>query len=88
MIVDDVCAVRFDADEQPIVVPSYPRTRLWADAAARFAIDTKDLPRTRSSWDKFERQVPGQFSDREANLTHVFHLADPWKGSKSSRCSG
>jgi len=77
MVVDDVCAIRFGADEQPIVVPSYPRTRLWADAAARFEIDTTNLPRTRSSWDKFERQVPEQFSDREAELTHVFSLAAP-----------
>ncbi len=78
MVVDDVCAVRFDAAGQPIVVPSYPRTRLWADAAARFAIDTTNLPRTRPTWDKFERQVTDQFSDREANLTHVFHLAGPY----------
>jgi hypothetical protein len=84
MIVDDVCAVRFDAEGQPIVVPSYPRTRLWADAAARFAIDTTNLPRTRSSWEKFERQVPDQFSDREANLTHVFHLAEPCEGHEFS----
>jgi hypothetical protein len=74
MVVDDVCAVRFDAAGQPIVVPSYPRTRLWADAAERFNVDTSGLPRTRPTWDKFERQVD-QFSDREAKLTHVFHLA-------------
>ena len=90
MIVDDVCAVRFDTAGQPMVVPSYPRTRLWADAAARFAIDTTNLPRTRSSWDKFERQVPDQFSDREAKLTHVFHLAaaphgDEWTADNSDR---
>jgi hypothetical protein len=75
MVVDDVCAIRFDSAGRPIVVPSYPRTRLWADAAARLAIDTSHLPRTRPSWDKFERQVTDQFSDREAKLTHVFHLA-------------
>jgi hypothetical protein len=82
MVVDDVCAVRFDAAGEPIVVPSYPRTRLWADAAARLAIDTTDLPRTRPTWDKFERQVADQFSDREARLTHVFHLAGPYDGSE------
>jgi hypothetical protein len=82
MVVDDVCAVRFDAADQPIVVPSYPRTRLWADAAARFAIDTSTLPRTRPSWDKFERQVADQFSDREAKLSHVFHLAGSHDGQE------
>lgn len=84
MVVDDVCAVRFGDADRPIVVPSYPRTRLWADAADRFAIDTTDLPRTRPSWDKFERQVTDQFSDREANLTHLFHLAGPYDGAECS----
>ena len=84
MVVDDVCAVRFDAADGPIVVPSYPRTRLWGDAAARLAIDTSQLPRTKSSWDKFERQVTGQFSDREARLTHVFHLTGPHDSSEFS----
>jgi hypothetical protein len=76
MVVDDVCAVRFDGDT-PIVVPSYPRTRLWADAASRLSVDTTALPRTRSSWDKFERQVTEQFSDAEVGMSHVFQLAAP-----------
>lgn len=75
MLVDDVCAIRFDSSGRPLVVPSYPRTRLWADAAERLSVDTSDLQRTKSSWDKFERQVPDQFSDREAPITHLFHLA-------------
>lgn len=82
MVVDDVCAVRVDAAGEPIVVPSYPRTRLWADAAERFAIDMTNLPRTKPSWDKFERQVAEQFSDREVELTHVVHLAGPYDGDE------
>lgn len=82
MIVDDVCAIRFDDESRPIVLPAYPRTRLWADAAARFDVDTETLPRTRSTWDKFERQVADQFSDHEAHLTHVFHLAEPHDGAE------
>jgi hypothetical protein len=84
MVVDDVCAVRFDDAGHPVVVPSYPRTRLWADAAERFAIDTTDLPRTRPTWNKFERQVTDQFSDREATLTHVFHLTGAHDGPEFS----
>ncbi|WP_432557732.1 hypothetical protein [Granulicoccus sp. GXG6511] len=80
MVVDDVCAVRVDQDGTPIVVPSYPRTRLWADAAERLAIDTSNLPRTKRSWDKFERQVPEQFSERDIPLTHLVHLAGPYDG--------
>ena len=82
MVVDDVCAVRLGLGDGPTVVPSYPRTRLWADAAARLAIDTSRLPRTKSSWDKFERQVSDQFSDQEAKLVHVFQLAGPYDSSE------
>lgn len=74
MLVDDVCAVRFDENGSPLVVPSYPRTRLWADAAERMSVDTSNLPRTKASWDKFERQVPDQFSDVETPIRQVFHL--------------
>ena len=77
MMVDDVCAVRFDPADRPIVVPSYPRTRLWGDAADRFSIDTSQLPRTNPTWDKFERQVSEQFWDQEEPMAHVFHLAGP-----------
>lgn len=80
MVVDDVCAIRVDQDAAPTVVPSYPRTRLWADAADRLAIDTTGLPRTKTSWDKFERQVPEQFADSEVALIQVIHLTGPDDG--------
>lgn len=75
MMVDDVCAVRFDADDRPIVVPSYPRTRIWGETAARLEIDTAGMPRTRPEMDKYERQIPEQFADQPAPLTRLYHLA-------------
>jgi hypothetical protein len=75
MMVDDVCALRVGSDTQPVVVPSYPRTRLWAETADKLSIETAGLPRTRPAMDKFERQLPGQFWDREAPLLAVYHLA-------------
>jgi hypothetical protein len=74
MMVDDVCAVRFDDLDRPIVVPSYPRTRLWASAADKLSIDVTGLPRTRPSMEKFERQVPEQYWDHEAPLARLYHL--------------
>lgn len=62
MVVDDVCAVEASPDGLPVVIPAYPRTRLWADSADRFAIDTEGLVRTRPTMEKFEIQVPEGFS--------------------------
>ena len=77
MMVDDVCAIRVVAGEQPIVIPSYPRTRLWAATADKLSIDTTGLSRTRPNMDKYERQVPDQFWDEEAPLVRIYHLAGP-----------
>jgi hypothetical protein len=74
MMVDDVCAVRFDDVDRPVVVPSYPRTRLWAAAAEKLSIDVTGLPRTRPTMEKFERQVPEQYWDLEAPLARLYHL--------------
>lgn len=75
MMVDDVAGVTVDASGRPIVVPSYPRTRLWSDTASKLSIDTEGLHRTRDNMDKYERQLPDQFWDREAPLVRLYHLA-------------
>jgi hypothetical protein len=76
MMVDDVCAVFPTADGDGLFVqPSYPRTRMWADAAEQLAVDTTGLQRTRSHMDKYERQLPAQFWDQPATVRRIYHLA-------------
>jgi hypothetical protein len=75
MIVDDVCAISVRAGRGPTVMPSYPRTRLWAETADRLSIDTAGLVRTRPTMEKFERQLPDLFWDREAPIDRIYHLA-------------
>lgn len=75
MMVDDVCAITVGADGHPQVIPSYPRTRLWGETAAKLAIETAGLTRTRPTMDKYERQLPDQFWDEVAPLRRVYHLA-------------
>lgn len=74
MMVDDVCAVQLDEHGTPIIIPSYPRTRVWADAAAQLDVDTKGLERTRPDMEKFERQVPEQFWGEPAGLRRIYRL--------------
>ncbi len=74
MMVDDVCAVVLDQNNQPQVLPGYPRTRLWADSAEKLNICTENLVRTRPQMEKFERQLPGQFWSEPAPLRHIYTL--------------
>jgi hypothetical protein len=75
MMVDDVCAIAVGANGRPIVLPSYPRTRLWGETALRLSIETSGLTRTRPTMEKFERQLPDQFWNQEATLGRIYHLA-------------
>lgn len=74
MMVDDVCAVVHDENNIPTILPAYPRTRLWADAAHKLSQDTSQMARTRPSLEKFERQVTDLFWNTPAPLRRIYHL--------------
>jgi hypothetical protein len=74
MMVDDVCAVVLDPAGAPLVLPGYPRTRLWADAASKLQHDAGDMVRTRPSLEKYERQVAEQYWDQPAPLHRIYLL--------------
>jgi hypothetical protein len=74
MMVDDVCAVTLDLAGLPVVLPGYPRTRLWSDAAYKLEQDIHTMERTRPSMEKYERQAPEQFWDQPAPLHRIYLL--------------
>jgi len=75
MLVDDVCAIELDEDGLPVVLPGYPRTRLWADSAAKLEISTDGLQRTRAEIEKFECSRPDQYWSQPVNLHTVYSLS-------------
>ena len=74
MMVDDVCGVVLDTEGTPQVLPGYPRTRLWLDAAQKLEQDTDTMARTRPEMEKYERQLPEQYWDRPAPLRAIYLL--------------
>lgn len=74
MVVDDVCALDLDASGQVVVRPSFPRTRLWSDAAEALDVDTSGLVRTREHMDKFERHIPERYSGVTSRLAGIYVL--------------
>jgi hypothetical protein len=76
MMVDDVCAVVNDNQGVPTILPAYPRTRLWADSAQKLSQDITEMPRTRPSMEKYERQASEFFWDTPAPLRRIYHLTN------------
>jgi hypothetical protein len=74
MMVDDVCAVTLNPAGIPLVLPGYPRTRLWSDAAHKLEQDIRSMERTRPSLEKYERQASEQFWDQPAPLHRIYLL--------------
>ncbi len=74
MMVDDVCAVTLDSDGLPLVLPGYPRTRLWSDAAHKLEQDISIMERTRPTMEKYERQATDSFWDQPASLRRIYLL--------------
>ena len=74
MMVDDVCGLVLNENQRPWVLPGYPRTRLWLDAAHKLGQDPNTMERTRPTLEKYERQTPAQFWDQSAPLRRIYLL--------------
>lgn len=50
---DDLCAIRFEDDDRPLVYPGIPRLKLWAETLALFNRETDGLERVASDLAKY-----------------------------------
>jgi hypothetical protein len=75
LMVDDVCGVILDSNGAPLVLPGYPRTRLWMDSAQKLEQDIKTMERTRPGLEKFERQATEQYWEQPAPLRRIYLLS-------------
>jgi hypothetical protein len=74
MMVDDVCAVVLDSEGVPLVLPGYPRIRLWRDAAIKLEKDVTSAERTRPSLEKFEWQISELYCNQPVRLLRIYLL--------------
>jgi hypothetical protein len=75
MLADDIAGLVQDASGQVMVLPAYPNTKLWHDAAEHLEHPVDTLPRIRPQLAKYHIPVGEQFSPTPARLSHVYILA-------------
>jgi len=73
MLSDDIAGIVLDHDGSPVVIPAFPRTKLWADSAQRLGRDITTLPRVRPRQEKYEIATHDQFA-REPTNPHQIYL--------------
>jgi len=73
IISDDVVAVDTSGDNF-LVLPAFPRLRLWADAVSALKLDGKDLEKARAGLNKFLVPV-ADFADENTPLYKIYILS-------------
>lgn len=81
VLTDDVTVVDTTRPGGPLVLPTFPRLRLWRDAMARLDFPTEGAERSRAA-EKFHQPLRGDFCARPLPLAAVFHL-EPAVGGDS-----
>ncbi|MBI1883852.1 MAG: hypothetical protein HYS08_06560 [Chlamydiae bacterium] len=74
VLADDVCAIGFDRNGKPYVIPSFPQIKLWQKGAELLEINTSYLRRVRPGDDKFGLPIHSQYCDHPLPLTEVIEI--------------
>jgi HPr serine kinase-like protein len=74
LVSDDVCAIDLAASGGPMVLPSFPRLKLWEDAMERLGIAVAGVPRAPSDRPKFHFCQPGPFDPSPVRLRAIYVL--------------
>ncbi|HLO78662.1 MAG TPA: serine kinase [Magnetospirillum sp.] len=78
LMADDVCVVDPHAAGGPVVLPAFPRVKLWQDSLDALSIGTAGLDRNRPSQRKYHYTLtqPGGFAAEPVPLRAVYLLDD------------
>jgi hypothetical protein len=85
LVSDDVCAIDLAASDGPMVLPSFPRLKLWEDAMERLGIAIEGVPRAPSDRPKFHFCQPGPFDPSPVRLRAIYVLDRTSRGDGEIR---
>ena len=75
MLADDATALTVSPSGDVSIVPAFPRTRLWADAALKLGKELAGLNRIRPSVQKYDISVGGEFPARPVAAGRIYVLS-------------
>lgn len=71
---DDVCAIYFDENDQPWVLPAYPSIKLWQDGVAFYGQQDKALLQVAADIDKYHIAISDVFCQQPQPLKRMVVL--------------
>lgn len=74
LLADDVTVIDFSPPGGPIVLPSFPRIKLWRDTMDALELAHTGLDRVRPDVEKFQLPIEAGFASAPLPLEAVYHL--------------
>lgn len=74
MLCDDICALRLDERQRAVVLPAFPRTKLWKDVAELLGHDVAMLHSVRDGLEKFEVPTQHRFRTESSTVSRIYEL--------------
>ncbi len=74
LVADDVCVIDPATHDEPRVLPSFPRVKLWEDVLQALDISVDGMPRAKSGKRKFHFCQPARFDPSPARLEAIYLL--------------
>ncbi|WP_420137978.1 hypothetical protein [Sphingomonas sp.] len=75
MLADDITVIDPHAAGGPVVLPSFPRIKLWRHALDGLGISALELPRVRDELDKYLLPADAHFRTEPLPLGALYHLS-------------
>ncbi|HEY0832750.1 MAG TPA: serine kinase [Azospirillum sp.] len=76
VLADDVTVVDVEAPGGPLVLPAFPRVKLWRDTMDALALPLEGLERSRAELEKFHLPLGDGFQAEPLPLAAVYHLEE------------
>ncbi|MBF0394217.1 MAG: serine kinase, partial [Alphaproteobacteria bacterium] len=73
---DDVTVVDVEAPGGPLVLPSFPRIKLWRNVMDALALSRDGLERSRAELERFHLPLGKEFQTEPLPLAAIYHLAE------------
>jgi len=79
LLSDDVAVIDVHADGGPVLLPTFPRQKLWRDTIDALGVTPGRYLRRTVELEKFDRPVPGPFDGAPVRLDRIYQLLPRWR---------
>ena len=76
ILADDITAIQFNRDREPLVLPGFPQLKLWPEIVVSLGEDPEELPRLEPGCEKRAYAINHRFAQKPIPLKRIYVLSE------------